>query len=298
MNHIRRHPISGEEILYVDHSTKPIGYRSGECPFCEIGEHKFLSIAIEDDEISLWENKYPVVPDSGYQELIVESKRHDANLRDLSDAHLLRLLEVIQDRIRYIYREKDARYVAFFRNYGLGSGGTQPHPHSQLYGLSFLPPQVQKEMVRMNEVFRTTGRCILCEMVEHEEGIRERTLFENEGAIAWVPSASPNPMEIWVSTKKHFGAFPDVKNSDLLMFHDVFRQTVRLFETRIGGAPYNILLFSFPEGEGTHFRFIFFPRLFPYSGFVMGNGTYINSIWPERVIDLLKGSGEGWRTTR
>ncbi|MDI3256823.1 MAG: DUF4931 domain-containing protein [Kyrpidia sp.] len=285
MNHVRFHAITGDPILYIDHRQKPNGYIDGHCPFCHPSESIKHVYPVGDDAISVWENLYPVVPEGMTQELVVESRRHDRMLGDHSAKGISVWLWVIRERMRRLYEQPGVVYVSMFRNWGSESGGTQPHPHSQLYGLPFVPPGIEREREGFRRMRREAGCCPICR--EIAEMGSERLVTENAWAMAFTPYASMHPFEIWVVPKDHLGAYDAAGDAFLDGMAAVLHRAVGALEKAIGGRAYNIVLCHERDAD-YHLRFLMFARIITSSGFVLGTGTGINGLDPERAAATLR----------
>jgi UDPglucose--hexose-1-phosphate uridylyltransferase len=114
-----------------------------------------------------------------------------------------------------------------------------------------------------------------------------RIITENEWAVALTPFASMHPFEVWIAPKEHLAAYDQVPDAVLDGAAEVFQRAVAALEKAIGGQAYNIVLHH-DRDESFHFRFVMFARIFTYSGFVLGTGTSINGLDPERAAAALK----------
>ncbi|MBE3551440.1 MAG: DUF4931 domain-containing protein [Kyrpidia tusciae] len=286
MNHVRFHAITGDPILYIDHRRKPNGYIDGHCPFCHPSESIKQVYPVGDDAISVWDNLYPVVPEGMAQELVVESRVHDRMLGQHSEEAIAVLLWVIRERMNHLYDHPGVVYVSMFRNWGRQSGGTQPHPHSQLYALPFVPPAIEREREGFQRLRREAGCCPICREIDGM--VPERLVAENEWAMAFAPYASLHPFEMWVTPRRHVGAFESIPDDVLAGMAAVLHRAVGALEKAIDGRAYNIIL-CHDRDENYHLRFLVFARIFTSSGFVIGTGAGINGLDPERAVALLRG---------
>jgi UDPglucose--hexose-1-phosphate uridylyltransferase len=314
VNEKRVHPLTGDEILLVDHTGKENGYLTGNCPFCN---RETLQIIAESENSSILSivNKFPVLDDSMAQELIIESEQHDDRISTMSLRQVEQLLRFVQQRMVEMYKIEGIRYVSYFRNYGLGSGGTQPHPHSQLYALNYIPPTIRDEAKGFQIAFETEHVCPLCKMVsdakrshesemgaahshgngdpknqtDHEAAATayQRVLYENDAFQVIAPYASQFPYELWILPCEHLVSFRDVPDSQLPKLAEVFYASFYAFEHYFTKYPYNMVLHD-GATPLSHFRFVIYPRLFAQSGFSLSMGSKINGTKPEKVVEKLK----------
>jgi UDPglucose--hexose-1-phosphate uridylyltransferase len=78
-------------------------------------------------------------PATGAHEVVIESPRHDWDLRTASPGQALTVLSAIQERCRALARQAPAAIVVF-RNHGVAGGTSLTHPHSQIVTLDRPPP--------------------------------------------------------------------------------------------------------------------------------------------------------------
>jgi UDPglucose--hexose-1-phosphate uridylyltransferase len=300
MNEKRVHPLTGDEILLVDHTNKENGYLTGLCPFCNRADLQLIDKSENSSIISIV-NKYPVVDPTMSQELILESEHHEDRISTMSLHHVEQLLRFVQHRMIALYKLPGTKYVSYFRNFGLGSGGTQPHPHSQLYALNYIPPTIRHEEEGFRKSKAAQNVCPLCQIVADSKRVKQshdtdrseastayqRVLYENDGFQAIAPYASQFPFELWILPREHIVSFCDVPDYLFPKLAEAFHTTLYAFEHYFTKHPYNIVLHDGTIAD-SHFRFVLYPRLFAPSGFTLSMGTKINGTLPEKVVEKLK----------
>src|SRR5258708_20622198 len=92
-----------------------------------------------------------------------------------------------------------------FKNHGPEAGASLAHLHSQIVGLSFVPPRVAREI----DGFARAGDCPLCEL----PGV----MIEQTDSVAWMaPLASAMPYQSWIVPRVHAPEFvPPVDVTEL-----------------------------------------------------------------------------------
>jgi UDPglucose--hexose-1-phosphate uridylyltransferase len=130
------------------------------CAFCP-GEEKKVPANFD---VFCYPNDFPVLsqtPDNidlqnspivknkkayGKCEVILYSPKHDTKLYELSDAHILRLIQLWTSRFVELAKDKKVKYIFEFENRGEEVGVTMPHPHGQLYAYSWIPFKIKSEL--------------------------------------------------------------------------------------------------------------------------------------------------------
>jgi UDPglucose--hexose-1-phosphate uridylyltransferase len=151
----------------------------------------------------------PLRPPVGECFVLLYAREHDLSFVDLGPEQLAAIVAMWQT----VYRDLSARYagVMTFENAGAAIGQTQSHPHGQTYGISFLPPTIQREMAQIIAVHEERGVCLLCEIVAQESG-GPRIVAETPHWLAFVPQWARYPYEVQLAARQHLpniGALPD-----------------------------------------------------------------------------------------
>lgn len=269
---VRRHPISGEPILYAPgRAGRPnaFGRDAGDaCPFCPGNESQTPpSIAEIGDpwRVRVFPNKYPAV--EGH-EVIVDSNRHDAMFETLDNA--AEVLSMYVDRYR---AHADAAYVAVFKNEGERSGASIEHIHSQVMPVTFIPPRIERQLAGFRD-----RNCPLCRIDE--------TLGENESFKRVAPAGSQHAYEQWIVPKQHREDFTSLDENEIVALGSIL-QTAVAAARRVSSA-YNVLFMNFPRGSNAHFYVDVIPRTSAVAGFELATGTFIDIIDPAAAARRLK----------
>jgi ATP adenylyltransferase/5',5'''-P-1,P-4-tetraphosphate phosphorylase II len=113
---------------------KPENIRNKQepCPFCD--RDQLSEILVEDGQIILVKNKFPVLEDT-FQTVLIETDTCEAELSTYEPEHLHRLIKF--GLKHWLEMEESGIYksVLFFKNHGPLSGGSISHPHMQIIGL-------------------------------------------------------------------------------------------------------------------------------------------------------------------
>ena len=122
----------GFDISVGRQKPENIIHKNAACPFCDT-EHLTDIVDTEDDMILL-RNKYNVLENAD-QFVLIESRRHNADIPDYSREKMHRLLRFAVRHWEAMEQSGKYAAVLFFKNHGPLSGGTIRHPHMQIVGL-------------------------------------------------------------------------------------------------------------------------------------------------------------------
>jgi UDPglucose--hexose-1-phosphate uridylyltransferase len=165
------------------------------CPFCaeridkvtpRIAPEITQAGRIRVGETVLFPN---LVPYSTYAAVAVFTTRHWLDLRDFTPALIADNLAASLEYMRVVAKfDADARFCAYNINYLYPSGGSLPHPHSQVY-IDPLPTTIMRMQHASVAAYRNaTGRCFWDDLVAEETARAER-MISREGPIWMTPFA-------------------------------------------------------------------------------------------------------------
>lgn len=274
MTTLRRHPITGEPVVYApDRAGRPNAFgrtdEITECPFCPGNESQTPPEIVHAGEpwrIRVFPNKFPAV--EGH-EVLVESNRHDARFETLENA-----AEVVAMYAERYRAQADAAYVSIFKNEGERSGASIDHLHSQLMPMPLVPVRVAREA----SAFAAAASCPLC-------APRENVIEENEHFVRFAPAGSRFAYEQWIIPKRHRADISALTPDEVTALAGILQSGCRA--TRSISSSYNVLFLNFPRGRSTHFYIEMFPRLASIAGFELATGTFIDIIDPSAAARRL-----------
>jgi UDPglucose--hexose-1-phosphate uridylyltransferase len=223
---------------------------------------------------------------SGPHEVIVHAPEHLDSIRELSAEQFELAISAWQSRVA---AHADAAYVHLIVNEGLSAGASLEHTHSQLYSLPFVPVIVARERERFTaHNTRTTGCCLLCDLLAEEVRRRERIVAVNDDAVLIAPYASRMPYELRLVPRKHARSFVDAEPAAAALLRD----GLLLLEKALGVAPpLNLWLRTAPKGaEHFHWHIDVVPRLTQLAGLELGAGVAVNVYPPEAAAAELRES--------
>lgn len=293
-------PKRGQRPHELQKPSVPV--QQGQCFFCpgneslvppEIGrvvrngywqirwfENKFSALKPEGDAVPKTDNRfYTFASAFGYQEIVVDTPRHDKQLAELSIDDVEQLLHVYARRIVDLELKPNVKYVNVFKNHGFLGGTSIVHSHSQVMATGVVPPELAEKLSAMRRFIS----CPYCSIVKSELNSGRRC-FENSGFVAFTPYASRFNYEVWIFPKEHVARF---ENVDFSCLADILVKVLRKIHSV--NLDYNVIFQYGPKGEDFHFHVEVCPRSAIWAGFELGSGIVINSVAPEDAAKFYRG---------
>jgi UDPglucose--hexose-1-phosphate uridylyltransferase len=292
---LRVDPFTGRTVLIAPHRRSP-GRRGilpsppGPCPFCPGSEGTTRDTLAQVPAEGPWqmrafENRHPLeLGPGGAHEVIVETPAHDADLPDLEAAHLASLIAFWAARLAH-HRGRGAAHVALFRNRGRRSGSSQPHPHSQIAALSWLPEDVRQRAALAAAHRTRTGRSLHESQLAFEREDGRRILEASGPFVALCPYAPSRPFEVRlvpVDPRLPFGAPGTEADLGALL-----RRSLGALRAAAEAPDYNLVL-RHGTGDGWHLEVL--PRTGGDAGFELATGAPIVVVEPEVAAAALRAS--------
>lgn len=319
-------------IIATERSKRSQDYRAEEtprsresfCPFCEGHENKTPPevLAVRRNgggpdspgwSLRVVPNKFPALSHDGdldmqadglfesmsgvgHHEVIIESPDHSASLAELSESEVEKTIWAYRERILALTKDERVQYILIFKNHGAAAGASLEHTHSQLIALPVVPIRVQREIDLSRGYFGLRQRCVFCDVLAKECGVRQRIVAETERFVALSPYAARFPFETWILPKAHQSQFeltPPEQHGELAA---LLRKLLGALNRCLAQPAYNFLLHTAPVAErceqAFHWHFEVIPRLTRVAGFEWGSGFYINPTTPEMAAESLRKSIE------
>ena len=176
-------------------------------------------------DIAVFDNRFPsmalaaheppssiveTLPANGACEVVVFTQDPEASLGSLELSHLDLLLQVWGDRTRVLGGNSQIQYVLPFENRGVEMGVTLLHPHGQIYSYPFVPPVPARMQERQQAYYQENQRGLLQDLIQKEIEDKQRIIYLDEVAIAFVPVCARYPYEVWIATIEPVATFIDL----------------------------------------------------------------------------------------
>ena len=243
---------------------------------------------------------YDLMNGIGAHEIVVETNHHIANMADLGEDQIAKVITAYIDRVKDLEGDNRFKYVLVFKNYGWVSGaGKIKHSRSQLIATPANPKRVKEELAGARSYFDYHERCIFCDMIKQETESKDRLILENEGFIAITPFAARFPFEVWILPKKHYADFTSTDMSNRFLLAKMMKQILSRIKKGLNDPPYNYVIHTAPFrrqklgywksiDHDYHWHIEIMPRLTRVAGFEWGTGFYICPLPPEDAAKFLR----------
>lgn len=323
---LRRDPITGEWVILAagrgkrPHAPGPAvrpDQPDENCPFCPGREDRTPPEICANREgegkdcpgwsVRTMPNKFPILvssaphagieraftpdrrPALGSSEVIVDTPVHDKAPWEVGTIQVRDMLRMYQERILTLSAAGRTSYVHIIRNHGAAAASSLEHPHSQLFGLPFIPPTIDAELDGFASAHLGEAGCILCDVIRDEEKSGTQLVMATDNFIVFCPFASRLPYETWIVPRRHQLRFEKCEELDELA--EVFTKTLLRFKERLGDPPFNYWVHTYPvsgESRPFHWHIEILPRLTIPGGLELGAGVWVNIVAPEQAAAFLR----------
>ncbi|GMK59577.1 hypothetical protein CspeluHIS016_0801830 [Cutaneotrichosporon spelunceum] len=190
--------------------------------------------------------------------------RHDMTLARMSVPEI----EAVIRAWRTIYEEEGrflmqygGGYVQIFENRGAMMGASAPHPHGQVWSVSYVPDELSTELSNLKAY---PSGCLLCDYAKAEVAQAERVVAQTDGWVAVVPYWALWPFETLVLPTRHVCSLSEMSTGEdaglaavlkaLLMTYDNLFTTPFPYSMGIHQSPH-------PHNPAAHLHLHFYPPL-------------------------------------
>lgn len=292
-NRIERHPLTGETVLFtpnrLDRPNALLDHGSGDiCPFCPGNESETPPEIDRVGDGDSWlvrvvPNKYPAasadVGIEGAHELIVESPRHDDEIRSMSQDHVRAVIDTWLTRYRNAVTKPGVEHVVLFRNRGPHAGESIPHPHSQLLALPYVPARIAAQAGSRID-------CGLCRLMSagNDLLVRRGATFD----LTCSPAAR-FPHQTWIVPRRHVSDPASLSEPERDELATLLRDLETILVAELGTISINWYFITPPRGTTQfHWYVEISPRMTGIGGYELATGSFVNLIPPERSAELLR----------
>jgi UDPglucose--hexose-1-phosphate uridylyltransferase len=238
-------------------------------------------------------------PAEGLARVVCYSPDHSLTLAELGAERVDELLRVWQEQHRELAGRPEVRHVLIFENKGEAVGVSNPHPHCQIYATNFVFKTIETEARVSQRHLKETGRVLFQDILAAEREDGRRIVYENDGAVAFVPYFARYAYEVFVAPKRtrpDIAALSDAERRD---FADALRRVLVKFDNLWRMPfPYVMPLHQAPtdggDYRGFHFHAEFHPplrrpNLLKYlAGPEIGGGNFLSDTAPEEKAAELR----------
>jgi UDPglucose--hexose-1-phosphate uridylyltransferase len=138
---------------------------------------------------------------------------------------------------RDLYRDLASRYptVMIFENSGEAIGQTQHHPHGQTFGVSTIPPTLEREMETVAQDAAAGRGCPFCR-VRQELSESAYQVAANETWQAFLPPYVRYPYETHLYPRRHIANLDGMRDEELRDLAALLLEVVRGYNALYDGA--------------------------------------------------------------
>ena len=226
----------------------------------------------------------------GHHEVLIESPDHTGHISDSSIEQITSVINAYKDRLSDLSKKHYVKYVQIFRNQGIESGASQPHPHSQIITTPFIPPEISQEIATSKSHWDSNKECLICKIIK-DETETPRFITGNEHFIVIAPYASTYPMEFWILPKRHAINFLDITQAETEALAQTLKKSFKALKELIDNPPYNFgfhLALNKDSQDYYHWQLRVYPALSTWGGFEKSSGISINTVNPETAAAELR----------
>lgn len=236
-------PLIWNPILrqYLVNAPHRMNRREGttECPFCaDITEGRVSP----ESQVWLHPNDFPPLqPPVGEAYVVIYNRDHNRTFTELTVDEVTEVTRLWRD----LYCDLASRYVTvmIFENSGEAIGQTQRHPHGQAFGVSVIPPLLERELETVLQDDAAGRGCPFCRArMEMEGGVFE--VAANDSWQAFLPPYVRYPYETHLYPQRHVANLSGMTDAELRDFADLLLRVIRGYNALDSGemAPMPYLL--------------------------------------------------------
>jgi UDPglucose--hexose-1-phosphate uridylyltransferase len=204
---------------------------STQCAFCEdITEGRVGP----DTQVWLHPNDFPPFqPPVGEAYVVIYHRDHHRLFTQLRVEEVSAVTFLWRD----LYRDLASRYptVMIFENSGESIGQTQHHPHGQAYGVSVIPPILERELETVVQDDKEGLGCPFCR-VRAKLSESEYQVAANTSWQAFLPPYVRYPYETHLFPRRHVANLAGMQDAELRDLAALLLQVIRGFNALYEGA--------------------------------------------------------------
>jgi len=238
-------------------------------------------------------NIFEFTPGSGFQELVI-MRDHGRHFGLMNKEEIELILEAYTIRYHALCLEPCVEYILILHNAGPRAGASVPHPHSQIFAIPIIPPDVSRSLVGAVNYFQKNRRCVHCDMLKWETKKKERIIYQNDSFTALAPYASKVAYEVRIFPKKHEARFEMVDQEQKSDLAEAMRAVFSRIYKNLKNPDYNFFIHTAPPKESGkshyHWHMEILPRVAVWGGLELGAGIEVVKISPEETAKLLRKS--------
>jgi UDPglucose--hexose-1-phosphate uridylyltransferase len=232
------------------------------------------------------------MPGVGSHEVVIESRRHDGRMDEMTQQDVARIVGVWRTRYRELIVQQHIQAVVVFKNFGPLAGTSLTHPHSQIVATPVFLPRLLRRVDVATRYYDEHGSCVYDDFIAGERAADVRVVEEQGGFIAFEPFAAGSPFETWVIPTFHQGSFGDLADEEVDYLAAILIRVLGAIRRACGDPDFNLVMYSAPTNGHTnevfHWHIKIVPKLSTQAGFELGSAMSINTVLPEDAATSLR----------
>jgi UDPglucose--hexose-1-phosphate uridylyltransferase len=191
-----------------------------------------------------------LVPYSKYAAVAAFTTRHWLDLRDFTPALIADNLAASLEYMRAVAKfDGDARFCAYNINYLYPSGGSLPHPHSQVYVDPFPTSMMRMQHASVAAYWSANGRYVWDDLVAEETERAER-MVSRDGPVVWMTPFAPIGFNEVRAVLCERATILDLSSADVQALASGVSRVLAWYDS-IGYNSFNLALYSGELGKGS-----------------------------------------------
>jgi UDPglucose--hexose-1-phosphate uridylyltransferase len=235
----------------------------------------------------------------GICKVVVFSPEHNMTMPKLSKIALVELVNLWAKTFEELASKSFIKYIQIFENKGEVMGCSNPHPHGQIWSLSEIPVEIEKESTTQELYFQKNSSSLLQTYLNKELAEETRVIFENNDFAAVVPFWAVWPFETMIISKRHIKTIAEMTEEERSSLADILKEVTAKYDKLFDVSfPYSAGMHQAPVNSGDyngwHWHMHFYPPLLrsaTVKKFMVGYEMLANpqrDITPEYAAQLLK----------
>ncbi len=218
---------------YLVNAPHRMNRREGatSCAFCDdITEGRVGP----DEQVWLHPNDFPPLqPPVGEAYIVIYNRDHHRTFTQLTVQEVCSVIRLW----RALYVDLTSRYVTImiFENSGESIGQTQYHPHGQAFGISVIPPLLEREFETVLQSDKEGTGCPFCS-VRAELSESEYEVAANSTWQTFLPPFIRYPYETHLYPRRHIANLAHVNDKELSDLAELLLQVVQGYNALYDGA--------------------------------------------------------------
>jgi UDPglucose--hexose-1-phosphate uridylyltransferase len=275
---LRYNPFLKDWVMIASHRQNRPQMPKDWCPFCpgsgkvpdDYVVHKYdndfpalSTTPPQPDEVST--QLFKTDPSYGKCEVILYSPEHHSSLSSLGNEHIRKLVDLWCQRYEELSLDDKIKYIFIFENRGEVVGVTMPHPHGQIYAYPFIPKKIELELASSKEHFKSTSRCLVCDMIQEEKKEASRVIIENSDFYTILPFFTEYPYGVTIHSKRHVPNIMYFSNEEKNNLAKILKETTGTLDSLFDSPfPYMLCMHQSPVNtENTHSFYHFHIEFYP-----------------------------------